>query len=166
MAAANPGERTGKIQVAVVSVAGPSDRIADGRVAGDLNERRTDREIQRGSVGKSKAGRRGVIHVFFKEEAVAEERNAREANHAGRKSVSFGGDEILRTMIFANRKSRDIRAGGGKRIENISLAENVAEVQDVARAQIVIQAHSELIVAVGLFRGERNVFSPGVRQGK
>src|SRR5260221_7553729 len=53
-------------------------------------------------------------------------------------------------MVFANRKSGNVGAGGGKRIKNISLAEDIAEIQHIARRQIVIEAQYELVV-VGRF---------------
>src|SRR5580765_454917 len=56
-------------------------------------------------------------------------------------------------MFFAHRKSGNVGAGCGKGVDDISLAENVAEIQYVPRGQIVIEAHAELIVVGGFILG-------------
>ena len=55
-------------------------------------------------------------------------------------------DEILGPLILPDRKTWNVCAGGGKRIELGALAETVAEIQDVLRRQVVIQAETELVV--------------------
>src|SRR6267142_5975739 len=63
--------------------------------------------------------------------------------------MSFRSHKILRTMLLAHRKSRHVRSRSGQRIENISLAEAVPEIQHISRRQIVVQPQSELIVVRG-----------------
>src|SRR5262245_5300876 len=52
-------------------------------------------------------------------------------------------------MLFANGKSGDVRAGSGQRIDNVTLAKDVAEVESVARGEVVIEATAELVVVGG-----------------
>jgi hypothetical protein len=67
-------------------------------------------------------------------------------------------------MLFADGKSGNVRAGRGKRIENISLAENVTEIPDVSRRQVMIEPHAKLIVVGGFVqRGEKRIFA-SIRQ--
>jgi hypothetical protein len=144
--ATNPGKRTGEVEIAVIGVARSGDGIADGSESGNLNEWRADGSVERGLVLETQAAGSGVVGVLFKEEAVAQKREARQTDYCGRKRMRFRGHKVLRAMLFADGKSGNVRAGRGKRIENISLAENVAEVQDVSRRQVMIQPHAKLIV--------------------
>ena len=84
--------------------------------------------------------------MLVKKKAIAQERNTRQSDDGAGKSVGLGGYEILRTMLFANRKSRNVCARCGKRIYNISLAENVPEIEHIARREVVVKADSELVV--------------------
>ena len=69
------------------------------------------------------------------------------------------GDKILRAMLFANGKAGNVGAGSGKRIDDIALAEHVAEIERVTRSEVVIQADAELVdCRLGsVLRGDRCV---------
>jgi len=61
-------------------------------------------------------------------------------------------------VFFADGKAGNVGAGGRKRVDYISLAENVAEVQSVTGSEVVIEANAELIVVGGLAeRGDKSI---------
>ncbi len=73
-------------------------------------------------------------------------------------------DKILRTVILAHRKARNIGAHRRKRIGGWTGAEHVAEIESVGMGKIVIEAQSELIVVLAeSLRGDVSVFAD-VRQ--
>ena len=63
--------------------------------------------------------------------------------------MGFRGDEILRAVFFAHGEAGYIRPGSGERIDDVALTEDVAEVQSIARSQIVVEAETELVVVGG-----------------
>ena len=93
-------------------------------------------------------------------------RKARDADDVGRKDVRLLRDKILRAIILAHGKARDIRAHRRKRIRRRAAAEHVAEIQSVGAGKIMIEAHAELVVVLAQsLRGDESVFA-GVWQRK
>ena len=83
VAAADPGDRAGKIDRVFVRVARASDGIACRSVTADLQERGADGGVERRSVVEAEAGGRSVIDGLVEEEFVAEEREAQDADERG-----------------------------------------------------------------------------------
>src|SRR5256885_12742409 len=150
VASANPGERAVQIEGVFVSVARTRDRIAYGSKACDLNEWRAECGVERGLVGEAERGRIGVIDVLVKEEFIAEERESRQADDGGRKSVRLLRDKTLRPMIFPHGESGNVCAGGGERVGHTALAEAVAKIENIFGGEIVIETQAELVFVLRL----------------
>src|SRR5579871_3055050 len=72
--------------------------------------------------------------------------------------MGFLRDEILRTMILSDRKSRHACAGSRERIEPGTVAEHVAKVQSIGFGKVVVHPDPELIgIVVQRFRSIEDV---------
>src|ERR1700686_559578 len=107
-----------------------------------------------------------MIEALVKQERIAQIGKARDADDGWRKDVSLLRDKILRSIVFAHRKTGDVGARRRKGIGRRTAAIHVAEIQRVLMRKIVIEFHSELvgILAQGL-RADESIFSL-VRQRK
>src|ERR1051326_1370936 len=74
-------------------------------------------------------------------------------------------DKVLGAMSFADGKARNTGAGSREWIEAITLAEQIAEVQSIFGAKIVINAHAELIVVLAKSLCGCECIGAGGRQG-
>ena len=119
----------------------PHDRRGAERAAPSSDVFDDDRAERRGI---------GVIDVLVKEEFIAEERESRQPDDGGRKSVRFLRDETLRPLIFTDGKSRNVCAGSGERIGDAALAEAVAKIERVFGGEIVIEAQTKLVFVLRL----------------
>src|SRR6266403_4545230 len=97
--------------------------------------------------------------MLVKKELIAQIRKARDGDGRWRKDVSLLRDKILPPIVLAHRKAGYIRAYGRKRVRRRTTAIHVAEIQRVRVGQIMIQAHSELVIilAQGL-RGDEAIW--------
>src|SRR5215510_1844801 len=79
--------------------------------------------------------------------------------------MSFAGHEILRAVFFAYGEAGNVSAGGGERIDDVALAEDVAKVQSVAGSEVVIEPDAELVIVSGFaLRGDERVVAGGIGQ--
>src|SRR5580692_9780962 len=68
--------------------------------------------------------------------------------------------KVLRPLILSHREARHIRARRGERVNRVPLRKHVAEVQDVLCRQVMVHAHSELVVVlIQRLRGAESVWS-------
>lgn len=67
------------------------------------------------------------------------------ADQGRRERVRLLGYKILRPLVHANRKSRDVCPIARKRVGLAALPEAVAEVQSVAVGEVMVNADAELV---------------------
>ena len=73
-----------------------------------------------------------MINRLIEEKFVTQEGEPENTDEVWRKRVGFLSDEILGALVFADWKTGHVGAGGGERIDRVSLREHVPEIQDVA----------------------------------
>lgn len=62
--------------------------------------------------------------------------------------MRFLRDEILRALVFAYGKAGNVGPGSRERVNRVSLRKHVAEIEDVARGEVVVNAEAELVVGL------------------
>ncbi len=92
-----------------------------------------------------------MIEVLVKKKLVAQKGKARDVYDRRRKRVSQLGDEILGAMVFADREAGNSCARSGQRIEQSAVQEHITEAQSVAGGEIVVDAHSGLVLTVAQY---------------
>ncbi len=71
--------------------------------------------------------------------------SAEDTDQAGRESVSFLDDKVLRPLVLADGKARNARPRGCDRTELRSVNDRVTKIEDVGSRQVMVYLYPALV---------------------